>query len=120
MTRTIIVPLDTSREAEAAVPVAEALARRVEGQLLLFSVIEAPSEFAVWLRAEETVDAWVEHHIDVDQYLTRIAETITGVSVETTVSTGNPAPEIASFARQYPDPLIVMTSHARTGVETVS
>ena len=120
MPRTIIVPLDTSPGAEAALPVAEALARRIDGELLLLSVIEAPSEFAVWLRAEETIDAWVDHHIEVDRYLTGIADGFSGLLVETSVTTGNPAPEIADAAGGYPEPVIVMVSHARTGLERLA
>ncbi len=120
MQPTVIVPLDTSPEAEIALPVAAALARHANGMLLLVSVIEAPSEFGVWLHAEETIDAWVDHHIDVDQYLTRKAEGIDGVPVDTLVSTGNPSVEINTIAAEQAEPVIVMGSHARTGISRVS
>jgi len=120
MAPTIVVPLDTSPESEASLPVAEALARRTEGMLLLISVIEAPSEFGVWLHAEETIDAWVDHHVKVDQYLAGLAGGISGVPVDTLVSTGNPASEINSIAREQAEPVIVMASQARTGVSRVA
>lgn len=116
MASTIVVPLDTSADSEISLPVAEELARKVEGSILLTSVIEAPSEFGVWLNANETIEAWVDHHINVDQYLTRIADSISGVPVETLVSTGNPAVEINVIAEDQTEPLIVMGSHARAGV----
>lgn len=120
MQPTVIVPLDTTPESEVSLPIAEALARHAEGMLMLISVIEAPSEFGVWLRAEETIDAWVDHHVHVDQYLSRIAGDIDGVAVDTLVSTGNPAVEINSIASEQPEPVIVMGSHARTGVSRVA
>lgn len=116
MTKTIVVPLDTSEESEVSLAVATQLTRRIGANLLLVSVIEAPSEFGVWLRANETIESWVDHHVDVDQYLTGVADGIEGVQVDTLVSTGNPAVEINLIAGEQPEPVIVMASHARTGV----
>ena len=116
MTKTIVVPLDTSKESEVSLPVAIELAQRTNAKLMLVSVIEAPSEFGVWLRANETIESWVDHHVDVDQYLTGVADGIGGVQVDTLVSTGNPAVEINLIAQDQPEPVIVMASHARTGV----
>ena len=120
MAPTVIVPLDTSPESEASIPVATVLAQQTEGMLLLLSVIEAPSEFGVWLHAEETIDAWVDHHVQVDQYLTRIAGDIASVPVDTLVSTGNPSYEINTIAQDQVEPVIVMASHARTGIARVA
>lgn len=120
MSPTVVVPLDTSPESEKSLPVAELLARQTEGMLLIISVIEAPSEFGVWLRAEETIDAWVDHHVDVDQYLTRKADAISGLAVDTLVSTGNPSVEINSIAGEQAEPVIVMASRARTGISRVA
>jgi len=121
MTRSIIVPLDTKLESEVALDVATKLAREQDAAIYLFSVIEAPFELAVWLRAKETIDAWAERNIEVDAYLTSVAERIVEANpelrVETLVSTGHPAPEIAGFAAQQPEPLIVMAAPGRSGLE---
>ncbi|CAN5729789.1 universal stress protein [soil metagenome] len=115
MAKTIVVPLDTSSASESSLPVATDLARKVGGDLLLVSVIEAPSEFGVWLHANETIEAWVDHHFKVDQYLTGIADQISGFQVDALVSTGNPSVEINLIARDQTEPVIVMGSHARSG-----
>lgn len=120
MQPTVVVPLDTSPESETALSTAVALARRRNGMVLLISVIEAPSEFGVWLHAEETIDAWVDHHVEVDEYLTRIADGISDVPVDTLVSTGNPSVEINTIAREQVEPVIVMASHARTGLSRIA
>ena len=116
MTKTIVVPLDTSNESEVSLPVATELAQRTGAKILLVSIIEAPSEFGVWLRANETIESWVDHHVDADEYLTGVADGIAGVQVDTLVSTGNPAVEINLIAQDQPERVIVMASHARTGV----
>ncbi len=120
MSWTIIVPLDTSPASEVALPIAEALARRIDARLCLLSVIGAPVEFAVWLRAQETIDAWAKHNLEVDEYLTGVADGIAGLQVDTTVSTGNPSPEIVGFAAQQDNSIIVMASHARTGLDRIT
>jgi nucleotide-binding universal stress UspA family protein len=120
MRPTVVVPLDKSSKAEISLPIAAALAHQTEGMILLISVIEAPSEIGAWLHAEEAVEAWVDHHMDVDQYLTRIADGISGAPADTLVSTGNPSVEINAIAQDQVDPVIVMASHARTGVSRIT
>ncbi len=120
MRPTVVVPLDKSSKAEMSLPIAAALAHQTEGMILLISVIEAPSEIGAWLHAEEAVEAWVDHHMEVDQYLTRLADGISEAPTDTLVSTGNPSVEINAIAQDQVDPVIVMASHARTGVSRIT
>ena len=115
MAPTVIVPLDTSVESEASLKVAEALVRRTKGLLSLISVIEAPSEVGVWLNAHKTIDAWVDRHMEVDEYLTNVAARYPDLPTDTLVSTGNPSIEINSIANEQAESVIVLASHARTG-----
>lgn len=119
MARSLIVPLDTKPASEIAVEVAAQLARRFDATIYLFSVIEAPSELALWLRTEKAVDAWADRNIEVDAYLTEVAGRYPDLRVETMISTGHPAPEIAGFAAQQPEPLIVMAAPGRSGLERI-
>ena len=115
MAPTVIVPLDTSVESEASLGAAEALVRSTGGLLFFISVIEAPSEVGVWLNAHRTIDAWVDRHMEVDEYLTNVAARYPDLPTDTLVSTGNPSVEINLIAADQAEPVIVLASHARTG-----
>jgi len=97
----ILVPLDRSAAAEAALGHAEAIARKFDSSLLLLHV---PADVGEGARNEG------------ERYLHSIKARLErrGFSVETTVKAGAPADEILRHASQCGASLIVMASHGRT------
>jgi nucleotide-binding universal stress UspA family protein len=94
--RTLVVPLDGSRFAERAVPVASAIARRVGSELLFVS---AP---------------WDTLLMDANTYLDGIASGIEDVPTSTrVVDHAPPARVIGDVCAEEPDRVVCMTSHGR-------
>jgi nucleotide-binding universal stress UspA family protein len=110
----ILVPLDGSTAAEAAVPVALRLARTENASLVLFTVIGAhrmpdPAPSEVDLVPIRTAEAYL------DSVKRRLAGDYPNVS--TAVWRGTPAAAIVRAAQEYKVNEIVMTTHGRTGAE---
>ncbi|MCX7622483.1 MAG: universal stress protein [Thermomicrobium sp.] len=101
MIASVVVPLDGSELAEAALPYGKALAERFGASLYLVRVvdIEAPADVAAGAR----------------DYLAKVAERL-GVPAEITVRYGDPAAEIIDLVLELPDPAIAMTTHGRSGL----
>jgi nucleotide-binding universal stress UspA family protein len=122
MYKKIVVPLDGSDLAEAALPHARAIAERAGAELLLLRVAVSP------LYIESPVDptfsaVMVESALNMqkeaEQYLERIATPLreTGLSVTTRVHDGGTAAEtILDEAKQFGADLIVMSTHGRSGI----
>lgn len=114
---TIVVPLDGSDQAEQAIPWAAALCRRIDAGMLLLSVVEIPVEFGAWSAASamavgNELDDWAAER---DRYLQEVAGRVQDVRVRTVSRVGSPTSEILSAIAGVDDPLVVMTSHGRTG-----
>jgi nucleotide-binding universal stress UspA family protein len=106
--RSLIVALDGSPLAEAGVLQAEALARPLESQIHLVTVVPNQDEGA----------AGVERTTDSDaEYLRRIAHRLElkGLTASWTVRRGAPAIEIATLGQETHDTIIVMTTHGASG-----
>lgn len=110
----ILVPLDGSALAEAALPTALAL------------LCEQPGTTVMLLRAAEAttvlgdpVNAQVEVVREADTYLATVAARLRdwkNVTVETAVWYGAPAPAIVEAARVAKADMIVMSTHGRSGI----
>jgi nucleotide-binding universal stress UspA family protein len=102
----LIVPLDGSSLAEAALPVAFGLARALNGRLVLLSVVPWPE------------GRFTTQDADARAYLETVVDRATrnGLSVSTLVRIGDSAPEIGSAAREQNAAVVVMATHGRTGV----
>jgi nucleotide-binding universal stress UspA family protein len=114
----IVVPLDGSALAEAALPEAERLARTMDGSLLLVRAV-VPAALVYGgeglpgaLPALEDMEAEAKH------YLERVAERIRerGVEVGVAVAVGVPAEVILDLADNGAN-LVVMTTHGRSGLD---
>ncbi len=113
---TILVPLDASKLATAAVDYAAMLADATGARLVLFTAIggeerEALEEFAVHERI--STDEAAEAH------LRRVAA---GIDSDVTVEhhhahSENPAASIADYATEHDVSMIVMASHGRSGFD---
>ncbi len=117
MYRTIVVPLDGSPLAEHALATATMLAERAEARIEL-------------LRAHQLMLHDLGDQLALDQamrdeaqeYLDRTAKGIqdeSGLHPVTKVLEGPPAQTISEYVRGLRDPLIVMSTHGRTGFSRV-
>jgi nucleotide-binding universal stress UspA family protein len=118
----LLVPLDESPFAEAALPVARRLAGRLGAALRLVSVVSQPRAYleaaslsGAALPAADVVAAEEE---DATAYLRARVERLRaeGLSATAEVRVGNAAEEIAEEARSCRASAVVMSTHGRTGV----
>jgi nucleotide-binding universal stress UspA family protein len=122
--RSVLVPLpplavDPARVAESALPLARTLAQRTGAPLTLLSVVEREPPFNPLTRmatpAVPTVG--VSPVAEAEAQLARVAKAVPTCRVETVVRTGSPAAEIRSVVAERADPLLVLCSHTRTGLD---
>ena len=117
----IIVPLDGSNAAEAAVPYAEELAKALGLEIFLIQVmgIETTVHFGPAMPDSWRVPSDVLQRLDfaASGYLTGLATVLKnkGLTVQWEVLRGAPAPRIVEFAKETPDSLVAMTTHGRSG-----
>ncbi|HET7874228.1 MAG TPA: universal stress protein, partial [Methylomirabilota bacterium] len=110
----ILVPLDGSTLAEAAIPKAVEMARMGLSGLLLVRAAEAHT-----LPGADPTDAQVEVVREAEEYLKDVAERLArdgARNVETSVWYGPAASAIVDAARLRKADLIVMTTHGRSGL----
>ena len=120
MFKRILVPLDGSKRAEQAVPVAARIARASGGTVILLQAALSPINF----RAEKKlpgeaysedgtgeVEALSMNYLDI---ASKMAELV-GVKIETRVVFGNTAPSILAAVEPLEVDLIVMCSHGYSG-----
>lgn len=122
----LLVPLDGSREAEAALPVAEGLADELGGELILLRAVARPDlPFApdglLALGLEEELAA---EQAEAEGYLRALADRYAGSgrAATTVVQVGEPGRDMAAavidaVGRERGAALVVMTSGRRAGVE---
>jgi len=138
MYKKILVPLDGSKLAEAALPHAEELAKGCDiAEVILVSVtervrgyraIEGSAEPGVgsgggWGASTQSSgqrlvpEATGKKEKQAQRYLDRVAKTLAakGINVSTDVLLWKPAEAIVGYAKQYECDLIVMASHGRSG-----
>ena len=117
----ILVPIDFTRDSDAALGYAVSLAQQLGASVHLLHVVENPLTAGMWSAGVYTVEApglQVDVVRDAEERLTRMIPTIAGVryGLEHDVRTGPPAATIVEFARDQLSDLIVMGTHARTGL----
>ena len=115
--RRILIPLDGSKTAEAAIPEAVQMARGSPYTLLLLRVAHARI-----LPGADVVGDWVEAVREAEHYLAGVRKGLEkeGIGpIETHVWQGAAAPAITDAARVHKADLIVMTSHGRSGIARV-
>jgi nucleotide-binding universal stress UspA family protein len=107
----ILVPVDGSEAAEAAVPVALELARSLRANLILLRVTDVRFE-----QEPSPVDTGLAPIREAESYLKILLGRIDagGVAVAAFVWRGSPAAAIVRAARHYRVNFIVMTTHGRT------
>ncbi len=122
MKSTIVVPLsgvphNHSRLSERAIPYARSLARRTNSSVILISVVDLPDELAAYY-ALQAADHERESGpvAEREQYLQRLAAKFEGIPVRSEVRTGDPAEEVIDLVEHQTNPMLVLASHARSGV----
>ncbi len=126
MTLTILLPLDGSEFAEAAVPTAATVAHDANARLILFRAFHAPDKpmydeagqviaYVDQIEAEERKDL-LEY---LDGVAARIQQQYQVADIRTEAESGEPVQAIINAARAAGADLIVMATHGRTGVARV-
>ncbi|HEU5229428.1 MAG TPA: universal stress protein [Ktedonobacteraceae bacterium] len=119
MFQRILVPLDGSKRAEQAVPVAAKLARTFGGSLVLLHVVTSPADFAhfSWKSPQEMQQALDADTAKAAHYLATIAASneLVGIKVTTEVPPGDPAMTMLPIMRADDVDFVVMCSHGVTG-----
>ena len=122
MYKEILLALDGSPLAEAAVPHARALAKAFGARVTLLSVVQPVGIYpqsgvvgpvvSIALNVEEEMES-------VRRYLRTIAEQFEaeGINVEEVVREGDAASQICDYAHESRADLIVMSTHGRSGVQ---
>jgi nucleotide-binding universal stress UspA family protein len=123
---TIVIPLDGSDFALKAMPIAENLARKLGSPLAVVQVVqdEYPMMYASDPMMEPTVtdmeiweDVTERQKTDAESYVADMSARLSegGITATGTTLTGGAAESLQDFASHAAHPLIVMTSHGRTG-----
>jgi nucleotide-binding universal stress UspA family protein len=114
----ILVPLDGSAVAEAALPFVERLARQLRAKLLLEQIVLPATAYAgVFIPANVSVLEEIE--AGAREYLQRIAKDAkrAGVTAEISVDIGYVAEAILQAAKHRKADLIALGTHGRSGPE---
>ena len=125
--RTIMVPLDGTAAAEAALPLASSLAHRMDFHLRLVMVVptlettageQQPKATFLPNTTRELLDAEEKQAV---VYLEQLAASIrsTGVPTFAEVRRGAPVAQLAADAVEHADGLVVAATHGRAGLQTV-
>lgn len=119
--RHILVGTDFSDRSSAALRYAVGLARELSANLDLLHVVPPParSELAINAYLERALPRVSEEILDeAAREMKRLLSTIPheGVKVSTLVEAGDAAATIVRMATELPSDLIVMATHARTGL----
>lgn len=120
----ILVPLDGSKRAERAIPVAARIARATGATIVFVEVVLPPIEFGTY-STERTIElkpsAFQRREEAASAYLTSIPETyaneLAGINMDMDLTAGAASPEIYEAARFEGVDLIVLCSHGETGLK---
>lgn len=120
----ILVPLDTGSESDAALPHAKAIARAYGARVTLLLVAESANmtltAIAESFGASGSVAAALEREDTLEAvglaYLENVRESEGGDDWTLLVVEGSPGSMIVEVARQGGFDLVVMATHARTGL----
>ena len=123
MYKTILVPLDGSKRAEAILPHVENLARRYDAGVIFLGVIEpepvaVASGFAISLPEPRSYEQRLE---EVETYLISQQENFhkKGVDAQRRVGDGPIVKTIINAAEHLNVDIVAMASHGRTGLSRV-
>lgn len=127
MPKTIMVPLDATANAEAAIPPATVFARGLGAELRLVVVVATSDTIPQDQRATATLLPGATRALldaqekQASTYLEQFADKIraTGVNTVTEVRRGDAVAELASDTTAHGDGLIVVATHGRAGLQAL-
>lgn len=118
--QTIIVPLDGSRLAETAIPMAVTLSQVTGAEMVLLRVLEemrpiydAECREVIWVDPANPRLELLAPEI-LEPIVSRLAQQ--GLPAQAVIRLGDPRTEIIDEAERHPAPVIVMASHGRGGL----
>ncbi|OLZ41992.1 universal stress protein UspA [Natrinema saccharevitans] len=114
MYQNILLPFDGSDEAAAALHHAAEVAHWADATIRVLFVADTTRD-SVTVVETQVVDALVEEGEDVVEEAEKTLHTL-GADYDSDIVQGNPAPAIVEYADRHDHDLIVMLTHARTGV----
>jgi nucleotide-binding universal stress UspA family protein len=115
----VIVPLDGSKLAEEALPLAVSLAQQMDSRLLLVQVVSLvpiphkPRYMKAMRKFAKTLCA------NAKSYLSQVKKQLeeSDLPIETAIVKGYPSEAITKLANKEPGSVIVMSTHGRTGLK---
>jgi nucleotide-binding universal stress UspA family protein len=123
MYKKILLPLDGSPLSECALEHGKAIARALDGEVILFMAFEPTgSEIIRGGEAAAVSDivmaAQKEAEAESREYLSRISAKLSteGLKISIVVMGGPPADEILKYSKEADVDLIVMSTHGRSGL----
>ena len=123
MYKTILVPLDMSKRAEAIFPHVEQLAQCTQAGVVLLHVVEPlrPS-YDIYASEAELAQLMYDRNIGAAQEYMAICQKVfqdKGIAVETRIVSGDIVATIIKVADEIKADLIAMASHGRSGLAQV-
>ena len=116
----ILIPLDGSARAERALPIAATIARASGASLLLLRVVDLARQVGVYSQVPYPALESVAHSLRAaaEAYVAERArsELLRGLTVETSVATGDASYSVLVHAEAWSADLVVLCSHGRTGL----
>jgi nucleotide-binding universal stress UspA family protein len=112
----IVVPLDGSETSERALPHALAFARWFAAELLLVSAWEGVDGDVAEVLPSVASDLEGAAQGRLGEYLQRLAGTIEGVTVQTSVLAGDPSEAVLQLLAEQDARLLVLSTHGRSGI----
>jgi nucleotide-binding universal stress UspA family protein len=117
----ILVPLDGSRRAEQALPVAAQVARASKGTITLLQVVNDAYNAPLYglEGSYPPPDIVAQDLVGAQKYLERVRlrDDLAGVVIEIRAVLGHPATVILDDAWEQPTDLIILSSHGYTGIK---
>ena len=117
----ILLPLDGSKEGEAALPHIEQLASKLGARVILLQVLA--TGYTGYIGLGYTYVAYTEQQIASDSalakdYLDKVGGRLrqSGIAAESVVRLGNAAEEIIDFTDKIGADLVAMSTHGRSGI----
>ncbi|WP_135826590.1 universal stress protein [Halorussus ruber] len=114
MYENILLPYDGSEGAAEVLHHASEIAHWADATIHVLYVADTTRD-SVTVVEGKTVDALAQQGEDIVDEAAKTLDTL-GVSYETDVVQGNPAPTIVDYAERYDQDLVVMPTHGREGV----
>ncbi len=114
--RTLVIPLSGSKQSEAVIPHAVAVAKQRGGESQLIFLYVDDQDYIVVSRS--ALHDREEHRARMQAYLDGVAESVKedGLAARGEMLTGDPAPTIIEFLKENPAQLIAMATRGHTGL----